>query len=289
MIIPWTYSLEWPVFGNLALCGEMRQGDTVKWQAISILTAFYMGLICWALIWYSFIGVVGQEFWTATSYLTWNYDPLLSSVPTGLYYPFMIMIGTKNPWLSGFFVMTASVMIASTNFTIYIVCARMFFAQSFDRLFPSKLAYVDRRTRTPVYAMIVMMAIGCAWVYAIIYHGTTLSSWMGSTQFQISFTQLLTLIGAIVFPYRLKQIYAQSPTKRHRNLLVVSAVAGIVLNVIIMYYLQTVPDLYASMPQSEALIIALFGGSIIYYYLAKLYQRHKGIDLKYVFNEIPPE
>jgi amino acid transporter len=288
MILPWIFALEWPVFGNLSLGGEIQSADRLKTQALSMLVPFYLGIIVWGAIWYLFLGMVGEPFWNAVSYLTWNGSSVLANVPSALYFPFVMAIGTNMPWMTGIFSITASIMIMCANFTIFIVCTRMIFAQTFDRLFPSRLAYVSQRTRTPVYALALITLISLFWVVAVMFYGTTLSSWFGSVQVQISFTQILTLVGALLFRKRLKHLYEQSAAARHRLTLIISAIIGIALCILIIYYMLAVPALYASLPQSEALIVVLFLGSLGYYYCARLYRRRRGIDVALAFKEIPP-
>jgi len=288
MILPWIFALEWPVFGNLSLGGETQSADRLKTQALSMLVPFYMGIVAWGVVWYLFVGMVGERFWNAVSYLTWNASSVVANVPSALYFPFVVAIGTNNPWMTGLFSITASIMIMCANFTIFIVCTRMIFAMTFDRLFPKRIADISRRTRAPVYALLVIVVISLLWVVGVLYYGTTLSSWFGSVQVQISFTQILTMVGALLFRKRLKHLYEQSAAARHRVALIISAVIGIGFTLMIIYYMLAIPALYASLPQSEALILILFLASIGYYYGVRLYRRRTSIDIALAFKEIPP-
>jgi len=288
MILPWIFALEWPVFGNLSLGGEMQSADRLKTQALSMLVPFYMGIVAWAGIWYLFLNMVGEQFWNAVSFLTWNSSSVVANVPSALYFPFVVAVGTNNPLMTGIFSITASIMIMCANFTIFIVCARMLFAMTFDRLFPKRLADISQRTRAPIYALLVILVITLFWVVGVLFYGTTLSSWFGSVQVQISFTQILTMIGALVFRKRLKHLYEQSAAARHRTALIICSVIGIGLSIMIIYYMLAIPALYASLPQSEALIVVLFLASIAYYYGVRLYRRRTSIDIALAFKEIPP-
>jgi len=67
------------------------------------------------------------------------------------------------------------------------------------------------------------------------------------------------------------------------------AVLGIAVNILIMYYLLTVPALLATTPQSEGLMVGIFVVGIIYFYLVSAYRKSTGIDIRQAFKEIPPD
>jgi amino acid transporter len=292
MITPWTFALEWTVFGNLGLCGEMKTANQFKTQAITMLGALALVVVGLFAAWNLFIGMAGQNFWYAAATLAWNADPLFGKLPALVYSmpaSFFLLYGTNNLALATVWAIGGAITIFATNFTIYMLVSRMLFAQTFDRLFPARLAYITERSRTPVYIMVVMIIAACVWTYASLFYASTLSTYMASTQFMISLAIILTMIGAIVFPMRMRQHFDQSPARNFRAYTVPLAVLGIAVNILIMYYLVTVPALAATTPQSEGLMVGIFAVGIIYYYVVSAYRKSTGLDIRQAFKEIPPD
>jgi len=292
MITPWTFALEWTVFGNLGLCGEMKTANQFKTQAITMLGALALVVVGLFAAWNLFIGMTGQNFWYAAATLAWNADPLFGKLPALVYSmpaSFFLLYGTNNLALATVWAIGGAITIFATNFTIYMLVSRMLFAQTFDRLFPARLAYITERSRTPIYIMIVMIIAACIWTYASLFYGSTLSTYMASTQFMISLAIILTMIGAIIFPMRMRRHFEQSPARNYRAFTVPLAVLGIAVNILIMYYLVTVPALLATTPQSEGLMVGIFAVGIIYYHVVSAYRKSTGIDIRQAFKEIPPD
>ncbi len=292
MVTPWTFALEWTVFGNLGLCGEMKTANQLKTQMFTMLGALFLVVLGLFAAYNLFIGMTGQTFWNAAATLAWNGDALFGKLP-GIFNAqpasFVLLYGTNNLVLGTAWAVGGAIAIFATNFTIYMLVSRMLFAQTFDGLFPSKLAHITERTRTPVYIMVIMIIAACAWTYGVLYYGSTLSTYLASTQFIISFAIILTMIGAIVFPLRMKQHFDQSPARKYRMATIPLAILGIFVNLVIIYYLFTVPALLAVTPQSEGLIIGIFVAGLVYYFAVFAYRKSTGINIGQAFKEIPPD
>ena len=292
MITPWTFALAWTMFGNLGMGGEVKSAGTVKTQMITILGSFFLVVAGLFVLWNLFIGMVGQTFWNAIATLAWNGDPLLTNLPSFFYTQpasYIFLYGTNNIVLGSIWAVGGALTLIATIFTIYTLVTRMVFAHTFDRLFPEKLAYVNERTRTPIYIMVCMIILACAWTYGVLYYSSILYTYLASVEFMISATIILTMIGAIAFPFKMKRYFEQSPAKRYRTALIPLALIGAFVNFLVLYYLWTVPALLAATPQSESLIVGVFVVALIYYFVIKAYRKSKGLDLGLAFKEIPPD
>lgn len=292
MITPWTFALAWTMFGNLGLGGEVKSAGVVKTQIITILGSFFSVVIGLFVLWNLFIGMTGQTFWNAIATLAWNSDPLLSKLPSFFYTQpgsYVFLYGTNNIALGSVWAIGGALTEIATIFTIYTLVTRMVFAHTFDRLFPEKLAYVTERTRTPVYIMVVMIILACAWTYGVLYYASILYAYLASVEFMISATIVLTMIGAIVFPFKMKSYFERSPARHYRAAIIPLAIIGAFLNLLVMYYLWTVPALLATTPQSESLIAGVFFLCLIYYFVMKAYRKSTGLNISTAFKEIPPE
>jgi amino acid transporter len=292
VMVAWVFAMEWPVYGNLGLGGELKQANLVKTHATTILATYYAVIATLAIIYNLFMRTAGQEFMNAVALLTWNGNAVFSNLPSLFYYApmgFIIGAGTNNIPLLGVFAIASSLSLASTSMTIFFLTTRMLFAQTFDRLWPTGLAHVSRRTNNPTYITIVMIIVTCIWEYGVLFYPTVLYHYMASTQFQTSFTMMLTMIGALIFRRRLKKIYEQSPTAGYGKPLMLCATIGILANLIVIYYLFAVPGLGALVPDSAALIVGVFIIGIVYYFIVKAYRKAKGLDLGLAFGQIPPD
>jgi amino acid transporter len=292
MITPWTFALEWTVFGNLGLCGEMKTASQLRTQIFTMLGALVLVVLGLFAAYNLFIAMTGQSFWYAASTLAWNSAPLFNNLPSIFYSQpasFVLLYGTNNLALGTVWAIGGAVAIFATNFTIYMLVSRMLFAQTFDGLFPAKLVHITEKSRTPVYIMIIMIIAACAWTYGVLYYGSTMSTYMASIQFLISLAMILTMIAAVVFPLRMKAHFDQSPARKWRTVTIPLAIIGILVNLLIVYYLFTVPALLAVTPQSEGLMIGIIMAGLVYYYAVYAYRKSTGMNISQAFKEIPPD
>ncbi len=292
MITPWTFALEWTLFGNLGLCGEMKTANQLRTQIFTMLGALALVVLGLFAAYNLFITMTGQTFWYAASTLAWNSAPLFGNLPSIFYSQpasFILLYGTNNLALGTVWAVGGAIAIFATNFTIYMLVSRMLFAQTFDGLFPAKLVHITEKTRTPVYIMVIMIIAACAWTYGVLFYGSTFSTYMASTQFIISLAMILTMIAAVVFPLKMKTHFDQTPARKYRMVTIPLAIIGILVNLLIMYYLVTVPALLAVTPQSEGLMIGIMVAGLAYYYAVYAYRRSTGINISQAFKEIPPD
>jgi amino acid transporter len=290
-MLPWTFAMTWAVYGNLAMGGETKRAGMVKTHLLTILGPFYVVTILMVVIWNLFINMVGADFWNALVSLAWNGNAvfgklpsLFAVVPTA----FIYTIAINNPILCAVFAIAASLGLVVTGVTILLVPSRMLFAMTFDRLFPAGLASVSSKTNTPTYIAIITTILACIWSYAILSY-SAMYHFLASVQFQISVTMILTMIGAIVFRWKLKETYAASAASKYGKLLIPSAIVGIIVNVIVIYLYGTIASLGALVPDSINLVIGVFVAGLVYYFAVSAYRRHQGLDLRTVFSQIPPE
>jgi len=85
----------------------------------------------------------------------------------------------------------------------------------------------------------------------------------------------------------MKQYFEQSPARGYRAAIIPLAILGVFLNLLVMYYLWTVPALLATTPQSESFTVGVFIIALIYYFVVKAYRKSTGIGQ--TFKQIPPD
>ena len=174
-----------------------------------------------------------------------------------------------------------------------IAMSRMLFAGSFERLLPSKFASVNERFHTPHWAMVVVGIIAGA--YLTIYWNVGWAATFLNTSILLPIGYLLPLLAIAVFPFRKKELFNRTVgaigTKRASI-----AIAGFIGVISFGFYAfsETFPiisSVYLGsnlfLAYSVVVIMILVGAGI--YGAAKVRMQNAGIDLKRIYEEIPPE
>jgi len=182
-------------------------------------------------------------------------------------------------------------MIANTFMPI-----RSFFAWSFDRLMPEKLADVNDRTHSPVIAIVTVNVIIAAlviWsvtsnVFQLVLGLIVLAGCLGV---------VIIAIAAIALPLRRPELYRASPANvKFLGIPVLFIVAP--LSIAIFVALAVVSTQYpALVMQGNSAnfwwIPAWFAGLIVagslLYYIPRYIRARRGINVSFVYKELPPE
>src|SRR5580704_2309934 len=218
------------------------------------------------------------------------------AIPSGPFYPFLAALSVNVPVLTViilgcFLFWSLPSMIANTFMPI-----RSFFAWSFDRLMPEKLADVNDRTHSPVIAIVVVNVI----IAALVVWSVT------SNVFQLVLG-LIVLAGclgvviiaaaAIALPLRRPDLYRASPANvKFLGIPVLFIVAPLSIGIFVA--LAIVSTQYPALvmngnPANFWWIPAWFGGLIVggalLYYIPKWIRARQGINVGFVYKELPPE
>ncbi|HKM75116.1 MAG TPA: amino acid permease [Candidatus Bathyarchaeia archaeon] len=283
--------IAWTMWGSQSLLSEVKRAGDFR----RLFTA-YLGaglFVQWIVLYLPialFSNVVGWDF---TNRLANAYYLPSSVVP---FYPtvgLLVSMLTTNPVL----IVLVSLGIIAGGFFIaaseYVAVTRIWLAMAMDRILPAWFGSVNSRTHTPVYQTLLCCAISLIAAYLFnfwppFYSVITVGSVMGPTG-----VVFITAIAAILFRKRLRVVFDQSPMSRYKLgpvylIEVVGVVAAIVAFAIDTIYL-TAPQLGYNTPVPIAITFGLLIISVIYFYARSSHLKSKGIDIKQVFNEIPPE
>jgi amino acid transporter len=174
----------------------------------------------------------------------------------------------------------------------FLIATRSLFAWSFDRILPSRVSDVNERTRSPLVANAVVLAVTLIYLVLIVY---------GSSKFlEIFFTagmaELLTFmvvaLTAIWFPFRRRAMYDASPIRRSIGgipMLALVGVAALLVYVLFFYPLATNDTLGANTTTGWVATAIIAGLGIAIYPVSYLINKARGIDLRLAFRELPPE
>ncbi|HKM74954.1 MAG TPA: amino acid permease, partial [Candidatus Bathyarchaeia archaeon] len=175
--------------------------------------------------------------------------------------------------------------------TYFYYVSRNLFAWSFDRLAPSKLAEV-RSNGAPWVSVLLIAVLAEIGLALSIY--TTIFVQLNFTLFAV-LTMLIPVICAIILPWKNKQAYEQAPSlvnKKVGGIPIISFFGCITLGYLfwMIYASYAYPAVggYVTSAVVEFFLSVVVAGVIIFF-AAKYVRAKQGIDLRYVYNRIPPE
>jgi basic amino acid/polyamine antiporter, APA family len=276
--------------------GEIRNPS--KTMPISLIGGL---LTCWALLLLAFslaARVFGMDFMTAMSALA-VVGTAPQMLPVGPSMSFLIATLTTNPFL--LFVVTSSLIVWWFLILppLYLAGSRVLFAWSYDRLIPAKISEVNETLHSPVLAIVLCVAVNAFWAYVATY--TVYVAWM-SLSFLQGVGWAVPGFVAAVFPYVKKDLYARTvgrlPPTFSRKIagVPILTIAGLVQGISMVFYAySTLSPTFTYIQLSPAVtmaflqLIVLVIGAVVYLAAARAYRTRQGIDLRMIFNEIPPE
>ena len=174
----------------------------------------------------------------------------------------------------------------------YIGMTRVMVAMSLDRLLPEWVSRVSDRLHTPVNAHLAyfLASIPVILVYNLWGQWTALT--LGVT-FACGYVFVITSLAGALMPYRAKALYDASPGAAYKvgNIPLVTIfglIGAIVGGVMVLMFM-----LYSALGLTSVLayqvVFGVLAVSIIWYFVAKMIQRSRGINVDFAFKEIPPE
>jgi amino acid transporter len=181
--------------------------------------------------------------------------------------------------------------------TVFLSSTRVIFAAAFDRLLPEKVAEVEPRTRTPIWALLLMvipsLVVAALFAWNIFdFQTLTLCSTL-----VIAVTYLGSTIAAILLPFIKRDLYEASPIAKYKILgIPLISVAGVIFGGFLIFLLyEWIIDpngLYGigiSNTSSIIYMLAMYLLALLIYVGFKWYRKREGIDIDKIYEEIPVE
>jgi basic amino acid/polyamine antiporter, APA family len=278
-------------FWSVYMSGELKSATNRRRQLTVMNGALVFDVVLLIIGVALLFHVAGYNFVYAA-----NAAPKAYGIPSGPFYPFLAALSVNVPVvtviiLGCFLFWSLPSMIANTFMPI-----RSFFAWSFDRLMPEKLADVNARTHSPLTAILVVN---------VIIAGLTIWS-VYSNVFQLVLG-LIVLAGclavvivgaaAIALPLRRPDLYRSSPANvKFLGIPVLFIVAPLSIAEFVAFAIVSTqfPALVEDGNTANFWWIpAWFGGLIVggalLYYIPKWVRARQGINVGFVYKELPPE
>jgi uncharacterized protein YacL len=111
--------------------------------------------------------------------------------------------------------------------------------------------------------------------------------------FACGYVFVVTALAGALLPYRAKALYDASPGAQYKigdyPMVTVFGAIGAVVGVVMLLMFMFSAALGLTSPLAYEVVFAVIAVAIIWYLVAKMVQRSRGIDVTYAFKEIPPE
>jgi APA family basic amino acid/polyamine antiporter len=290
----------WPNWGS-TLYGEVRGATDFKrnfWgMAWALIITTILGVVFFLLI----NKTITWDFYMKANGAWWNYAwgytdqvPPLPIWP----YPALLAVFMSTSRIIQFIVILAmSMWWFGWSGTIFLSSTRVIFAAAFDRLLPENVAKVDKKTRTPVNALLLMvipsLIVSALFAWNVFnFRSLTLDSTL-----VIAVTYLGTTVAAILLPYRKPELYKASPVAKYKVLgIPLITFSGIIFGGFLVFLLyEWIIDplkLYGigiGNLNSIIFMLVMYLLALGIYLGFKAYRKNQGIDIEKVHSEIPVE
>lgn len=290
----------WPNWGA-TLYGEVKGADDFKRNVYGMGGAL-LATTALAILFFVLINkTISWEFYTAANGAYWNYVWGYTDVPPPLnFWPYPAMLAmflTSSRVLQLVVILAMSMWFFGWAGTIFLSSTRVIFAAAFDRVLPEKVATVHPQTRTPIWALALMVVPGLIVSALYVWDVANFASLTLMSTLVIAVTFLGSTISAIVLPYTKKEMYEASPIARYKiagiPLITVAGVIFAAFLIFLLYQWLVDPNgLYGigyANTSSMIFMLAMYGLALAIYVGARAYRRSRGVSLDMLYKEIPAE
>jgi amino acid transporter len=207
-------------------------------------------------------------------------------------YPELIGIAAGSPVLGVIAVLGFTISLMVWLPQTLLLVSRNMFAWSFDRVMPDKLSKVDPRSRSPIYAIGVMLALSIA--STAVYSFTT---WFSSLSALLGLTLplVVTAVAGTLLPYRQKALVENSPYSGRVAGIPVLTLVGILAligfggAVAILLWDEGSGASLSANPGKLAIALGVYVLAVAIWFVARAVRRNQGIDIDLAYRELPAQ
>jgi APA family basic amino acid/polyamine antiporter len=288
--IAWT-SLQWATY-SAEQNGEIKGARSFQNQCVIIVGSLIATGVLLAVLAVAFEHAIGSDFLYVAGAGYWS--GLAEGKLNGIFlWPNIVAMAlTTSPII----VLVIGVGYILNSFQIvnncYIGMTRVMVAMSLDRLLPEWVSRVSERLHTPVNAHLAyfLASIPVILVYNLWSSWTALT--LGVT-FACGYVFVITSLAGALLPYRAKALYDASPGAAYKlgniPLVTILGVIGFVVGGVMVLMFMFYSALGLTSQLAYEVVFGVLAVSVVWYFLAKMVQRSRGINVEFAFKEIPPE
>lgn len=290
----------WPNWGA-TLYGEVRGASDFKrnfwgmgWALIitTVLAVVFMLLISKTITW-DFYTKANAAWWN----YAWDYTDQAPPLPVWPYPALLAVFMTSSRALQFVVILAMSMWWFGWSGTVFLSSTRVIFAAAFDRLLPEKVAEVDPRTRTPIYALLLMVVPSLVVAALFAWNVFDFQTLTLDATLVIAITYLGSTIAAVVLPYRRPKLFNASPIAKYKVAgIPLITVAGVIFGAFLVFliyeWLIDPNGLYGiglANTSSVVFMLVMYLLALLIYVGFKNYRKREGIDIDKVYQEIPVE
>ena len=276
--------------------GEIKQASRSTLRAM--LAALIFGAIGFSVGMFAIGKYYGMDFIGALSTNGLAF-PNANKLPFPAVMPALGLFVTDNPIVHMIIALTFLAAIFWIQPPAVLIGTRNLFAWSFDRILPSRLADVNERMHSPVVATIVVAVIIELFTFI-----TIKTNFFGKLLGLAAFSALVGVIisiAAAIFPYRRRDIFEKSPAIVQARFLGLPAITiwGILSTIVngVLCYIAFTSPAFGGTPNvfDPTFLLGVFYSSLgiiipaLLYFVVRLVNRSRKLDIAQAFKEIPPE
>jgi amino acid transporter len=296
----------WPNWGA-TLYGEVRGATDFRRNVAGMGYALLATTLLGVALLYAIGKGVGWDFYMQANGAWWNYVwGYTDQAPAMPFWPYPTLFAAflaGNRFIQFLIVALMSLWWFGWSGTVFLSSTRVIFAAAFDRLLPEKVAEVDQRTGTPIYALLLMLIPSIFISYMFAYDVAGFRALTLCSTLVIAVTYLGTTIAAIILPFKKPDLYNASPIAQYKVLgIPLITVAGVIFGLFLAFLLVEwlfdpwlngfEPGYYGiSLLNRNSVIFMLanYALAAAIYFGFRAARRREGIDLDKVQAEIPVE
>jgi amino acid transporter len=209
----------WPNWGS-TLYGEVRGASDYKRNFMGMFMAIVVTTVG-AVIFFLLIGkTIGWDFYNNSNGAFWNWGFGYTTTPPPLpIWPYPALFATflvKSPAIMFIVVLLMSLWWFGWSGTLFLSSTRVIFAAAIDRMLPEWVSKIEPRTKTPIYALLLMVipALIISYLYAFkIFNFNTLAL---DATVVIAITFFGSTVAGIIMPWRAKDVFDGSPIAKYK-------------------------------------------------------------------------
>jgi amino acid transporter len=290
-------AIPFAVFAAEGMLGEVKGARNFRKMATTfVIGAFIIGTVVLAFVYFLFERTVSRDFISAASFVS-NEGKL--ELPVGLDLANLTSLVSGSSLLPialgiGFMASAFQLMVG-----IYMNVTRMLVSMGLDRSLPTSLAKVNERTRTPVVAATLYLALTAATSAFFIYNEDWYTPLISTAAISGEGILLFGCLAAVLLPIRNPQIYASSPVAKYRllgaPLLQLAGVVGLIIQGVSWIIIMTNDKLgvtgagFGLKFDPRVVVLAPLVLAVLIYFGWRALERRRGVDSSLAFKEIPPE
>lgn len=287
LMLPWVFFVVGFGVGPAQIGGEVKRAGRSMWYALFGSTLLN-GLLLAGVLWLVVSGL-GSQWVSSLGFMAQN-APGDLGVQGG--------INFLGSILGGNIVITLIIFLGFVAWALNgtpaseMQATRYMLAASLDRMIPSALGEVDEKTHSPRNGIILCTIAGELSIIALI--NIPQASLLGALLAQI-IAYIVVGIAGIAFPYRMKDVWAAGGGRTIMGVpsIVLAGIASVVVLGGFLYLFISNNDINSvfGVTREISLKVAgvIIGAGAIWYVVASMYNKRRGVDTSLVYRAIPPD